>query len=141
MVPYFFFFLFKLLILKASDPLLFLSFFFFFNFKTQYPTLLTFQITPKTHTIPHHLNNSPFSFHPNMALPLKTSFHLFTSLFQYEILFQSTYSIFFLFSSKINNFSTQISKLSFIFFSKSSCPFHPNNPIYKVIFILFLFLE
>ena len=92
----------------------YLFFFFFLNFKTQYPTLLTFQITPKTHTIPHHLNNSPFSFHPNMDLPLKTSFHLFTSLFQSEILFQSTYSIFF--SSNVNNLSAQISKNFFYLF-------------------------
>ena len=112
--------------------------FFLFFFKTQYPILLTFQITPKTLTIPHHLNNSLFSFHPNMILPLKTYFYLFTSLFQYEILFQSTYSIFFLFFFKVNNLSTQISKLFFsFFFSKSSCSFHLKNPIYKVIFIFF----
>ena len=90
----------------------FLSFFFFFNFKTQYPTLLTIQITPKTYTISHHLNNSHFYFHPNMTFPLKTSFHLFTSLFKYEILFKSTSSIFF--SSKVNTLSIQIPKLFFL---------------------------
>ena len=112
MVPYFF--LFKFIILKVSDPLLF-QLFFFYNFKTQYQTLLTFQITPKIYTIPHYLNNSPFSFHPNMALPLKTSFHLFTSLFQFEILFQSTYLIFFFLQRSIIRLHKS-QNFSFLFF-------------------------